>query len=62
MDLYISVNATEISLIDSNQCFFDKCVMSILDLYVLFFHSGLAMLQKSAKTVFYGELQEEKRS
>ena len=37
MDLYISVNATDISLIDSNQCFFDKCVMSILDLHVLFF-------------------------
>ena len=61
MDLYISVNATDISLIDSNQCFFDKCVMSMIYMY-FFFHSGLAMLQKSAKTVFYGELQEEKRS
>ena len=42
--------------------FFDKCVTSILDLHVLSFHSGLAMLQKSAKTVFHGELHEGKRS
>ena len=62
MDSYILVNAREISLIDSNVCFFEKCVTSILDLHVLFFYSALAMLQKSAKTVFYGELQEGKRS
>ena len=31
-------------------------------IYMYFFYSGLAILQKSAKTVFYGELQEGKRS
>ena len=43
--------------------FFSKSASRAFLIYMyFFFYSALAMLQKSAKTVFYGELQEGKRS
>ena len=43
-------------------CVFSISASQAFLIYMYSFHSGLAMLQKSAKTVFYGELQEGKRS